>query len=102
LFPPDHQALQASFSAFLAGVGNEKRARHRPETSTGKAGAFLVPYHARCTPTTIVLGETGSIAREKTEYLTSLMPPEMVFATNSSALGADLSEDQGQQGHQRA
>ena len=45
-----------------------------------------------CTSTTIVLGETQSIAREKAEYLTSLVPLEMVLATNSAMLGADLSK----------
>jgi alkanesulfonate monooxygenase SsuD/methylene tetrahydromethanopterin reductase-like flavin-dependent oxidoreductase (luciferase family) len=45
---------------------------------------------AICTSTTIVLGETQSIAREKAEYLTSLVPLEMVLATNSAMLGADL------------
>src|SRR6202022_391526 len=47
---------------------------------------------AICTSTTIVLGETQSIAREKAEYLTSLVPLEMVLATNSAMLGADLSK----------
>ncbi|HEY2616629.1 MAG TPA: NtaA/DmoA family FMN-dependent monooxygenase, partial [Acetobacteraceae bacterium] len=63
---------------------------------------------ALCTSTTIVLGETESIAREKAEYLVSLVPLEMVLATNSAMLGADLSttkdEDElsrnkGHQGH---
>jgi FMN-dependent oxidoreductase (nitrilotriacetate monooxygenase family) len=47
---------------------------------------------AICTSTTIVLGETRSIAHEKAEYLTSLVPLEMVLATNSVMLGADLSK----------
>jgi FMN-dependent oxidoreductase (nitrilotriacetate monooxygenase family) len=46
---------------------------------------------AICTSTTIVLGETETIAREKAEYLLSLVPLEMVLATNSAMLGADLS-----------
>ena len=63
---------------------------------------------AICTSTTIVLGETQSIAREKAEYLTSLVPLEMVLATNSAMLGADLSKikddielsrNKGHQGH---
>ena len=61
-----------------------------------------------CTSMTIVLGETEAIAREKAEYLLSLVPLEMVLATNSAMLGADLSttedEDEltrnkGHQGH---
>lgn len=63
---------------------------------------------ALCTSMTVVLGETESIAREKAEYLISLVPLEMVLATNSAMLGADLSvtkdEDEltrnkGHQGH---
>jgi FMN-dependent oxidoreductase (nitrilotriacetate monooxygenase family) len=63
---------------------------------------------AICTSMTIVLGETEEIAREKSEYLLSLVPLEMVLATNSAMLGADLSttenEDEltrnkGHQGH---
>src|ERR1700738_317289 len=61
-----------------------------------------------CTSTTIRLGQTQSIAREKAEYLTSLVPLEMVLATNSAMLGADLSKtrdeadlsrNKGHQGH---
>src|SRR6516165_10207771 len=47
---------------------------------------------ALCTSMTIVLGETESIAREKADYLLSLVPLEMVLATNSAMLGADLSQ----------
>src|SRR5271166_1843010 len=63
---------------------------------------------AICTSTTVVLGETEAIAREKAEYLTSLVPLEMVLATNSAMLGADLSKtrdeielthNKGHQGH---
>jgi FMN-dependent oxidoreductase (nitrilotriacetate monooxygenase family) len=63
---------------------------------------------AICTSMTIVLGETDAIAREKAEYLLSLVPLEMVLATNSAMLGADLSttgnadelaRNKGHQGH---
>jgi FMN-dependent oxidoreductase (nitrilotriacetate monooxygenase family) len=63
---------------------------------------------AICASTTVVLGETETIAREKADYLKSLVPLEMVLATNSAMLGADLSatkdEDEltrnkGHQGH---
>jgi alkanesulfonate monooxygenase SsuD/methylene tetrahydromethanopterin reductase-like flavin-dependent oxidoreductase (luciferase family) len=63
---------------------------------------------AICTSMTVVLGETEAIAREKAEYLTSLVPLEMVLATNSAMLGADLSQtrdedelgrNKGHQGH---
>ena len=39
-----------------------------------------------------MLGETEAIAREKADYLMSLVPPEMVVATTSAMLGADLSK----------
>jgi alkanesulfonate monooxygenase SsuD/methylene tetrahydromethanopterin reductase-like flavin-dependent oxidoreductase (luciferase family) len=63
---------------------------------------------AICTSTTVVLGETESIAREKADYLLSLVPLEMVLATNSAMLGADLNrtrdenelaQNKGHQGH---
>jgi FMN-dependent oxidoreductase (nitrilotriacetate monooxygenase family) len=61
-----------------------------------------------CTSTTVVLGETEAIACEKADYLLSLVPLEMVLATNSAMLGADLSKtkdeneltrNKGHQGH---
>lgn len=58
---------------------------------------------------TVVLGETDSIARERADYLNSLIDPELSKAASSSNLGADLtkltegkslSELQGNQGMQ--
>ena len=40
----------------------------------------------------VVLGETESIAREKSAYLASLVDPELSVAASSSSLGADLSK----------
>ncbi|MGI4802421.1 MAG: LLM class flavin-dependent oxidoreductase [Janthinobacterium lividum] len=40
----------------------------------------------------VVLGETESIARERADYLTSLIDPELNLAASSSGLGADLSK----------
>jgi len=40
----------------------------------------------------IVLGETESIARERAEYLNALADPELTLAMSSSNLGADLSK----------
>jgi FMN-dependent oxidoreductase (nitrilotriacetate monooxygenase family) len=63
---------------------------------------------ALCTSITVVLGETEAIARQKADYLLSLVPLEMVLATNSAMLGADLSKtkdeneltrNKGHQGH---
>lgn len=63
---------------------------------------------AVCTSITVVFGQTEAIAREKADYLLSLVPLEMVLATNSAMLGADLSKtadeneltrNKGHQGH---
>jgi FMN-dependent oxidoreductase (nitrilotriacetate monooxygenase family) len=40
----------------------------------------------------MVVGETESIAKEKADYLLSLVEPEMVLAMNSSMMGVDLSK----------
>jgi alkanesulfonate monooxygenase SsuD/methylene tetrahydromethanopterin reductase-like flavin-dependent oxidoreductase (luciferase family) len=42
--------------------------------------------------TTVVLGETESIARERAAYLDSLIDPELSLAASSSSLGADLTK----------
>ena len=41
---------------------------------------------------TVVLGETESIARERADYLNSLIDPELSLAASSSNLGADLTK----------
>lgn len=41
---------------------------------------------------TVVLGETDSIARERADYLNSLIDPELSLASTSSNLGADLTK----------
>ncbi|MGL4290973.1 MAG: LLM class flavin-dependent oxidoreductase, partial [Phreatobacter sp.] len=40
----------------------------------------------------VVLGETESIARERADYLNSLIDPELSVAASSSGLGADLTK----------
>lgn len=40
----------------------------------------------------VVLGETASIARERADYLDSLIDPELITASSSSSVGADLSK----------
>jgi len=40
----------------------------------------------------VVLGETDSIARERADYLNSLIDPELILASSSSNLGADLTK----------
>lgn len=53
---------------------------------------------AICPSMMVVLGETNAIAQEKADYLNSLIPEEMVLATNSAMLGVDLSrvKDEGE------
>ncbi len=40
----------------------------------------------------VVLGETDAIARERADYLNSLIDPELTIAASSSGLGADLTK----------
>ena len=40
----------------------------------------------------VVLGETDSIARERADYIDSLIDPELNLAASSSSLGADLTK----------
>lgn len=50
------------------------------------------PSECAILPTlSVVIGETESIAREKAEYLDSLIDPELVMASSSQLLGVDLS-----------
>ncbi len=50
------------------------------------------PAECAILPTlSVVVGETESIAREKAEYLDSLIDPELVMASSSQLLGVDLS-----------
>ena len=49
------------------------------------------PGHCAILPAaTVVLGETESIARERADYLDSLIDPELDLASASSNLGADM------------
>lgn len=41
---------------------------------------------------TVVIGETASIARERADYLNSLIDPELSLATSSANLGADINK----------
>ena len=42
--------------------------------------------------TAVVVGETEAIARERADYLNSLIDPELVLAANSNTIGIDLSK----------
>lgn len=60
---------------------------HRRLAARGRA-----PTECAILPTlSVVIGETESIAREKAEYLDSLIDPELVMASSSQLLGVDLS-----------
>ncbi len=53
------------------------------------------PGHCAVLPAiSVVLGETESIARERSVYLASLIDPELSMAASSSSLGADLAKVQ--------
>lgn len=60
---------------------------HRRLAALGRS-----PVECAILPTlSVVIGETESIAREKAEYLDSLIDPELVMASSSQLLGVDLS-----------
>jgi len=40
----------------------------------------------------VVVGETDAIAKEKADYLNSLLSPELTMATNSAMMGADITK----------
>ena len=51
------------------------------------------PAHCAILPaTSVVLGETDSIARERADYLNSLIDPELNRASTSSNLGVDITK----------
>jgi FMN-dependent oxidoreductase (nitrilotriacetate monooxygenase family) len=60
---------------------------HRRLAALGRS-----PAECAILPTlSVVIGETESIAREKADYLDSLIDPELVMASSSQLLGVDLS-----------
>jgi len=57
------------------------------------AGRGRPPHECAILPAvSVVLGETESIARERADYLNSLIDPELSLAASSSNLGADLTK----------
>jgi alkanesulfonate monooxygenase SsuD/methylene tetrahydromethanopterin reductase-like flavin-dependent oxidoreductase (luciferase family) len=64
----------------------------RADMHTRLAALGRSPVECAILPTlSVVIGETESIAREKAEYLDSLIDPELVMASSSTLLGVDLS-----------
>src|SRR5258708_2219285 len=60
---------------------------HRRLNAAGRC-----PTDVAVLPTlSVVIGETESIAREKADFLDSLIDPELVLASSSTLLGVDLS-----------
>ena len=71
---------KADAQAFYADIKARTEACGRP------------PGHCAVLPSiAVVVGETDSIAREKSDYLDALADPELVLAGNSHLLGVDLS-----------
>jgi len=71
---------KADAQAFYADIKRRVVAHDRP------------PEHCAVLPSiAVVVAETDAIAREKAEYLDSLIDPELILATNSQMLGVDLS-----------
>src|SRR5262249_43419249 len=71
---------QADMQAFYADMKGRMTARGRTPEDCAILPQMIV-----------VIGETIAIAREKAEYLNSLIDPELSLAASSSGLGADLS-----------
>src|SRR5260370_11184640 len=60
---------------------------HRRLNAAGRC-----PTDVAVLPTlSVVIGETESIAREKADFLDSMIDPELVLASSSTLLGVDLS-----------
>ncbi len=73
------------------GVG-EMRAFY-DDIKTRMQGFGRAPHECAILPAvTVVLGETSSIARERADYINSLIDPELSLASTSSNLGADLTK----------
>ena len=63
------------------------------DIKTRMQGFGRPPHECAILPAvTVVLGETGAIARERADYLNSLIDPELSLASTSSNLGADLTK----------
>jgi FMN-dependent oxidoreductase (nitrilotriacetate monooxygenase family) len=75
------QRGEAEMHEFYIDIKSRMQARGRPPNECAILPAI-----------TVVLGETESIARERADYLNSLIDPELTLASSSSNLGADLTK----------
>ena len=75
------QRGEAEMREFYDDMKSRVQARGRPPDS-----CVILPA------VSVVLGETASIARERAAYLNSLVDDELVLASSSSNLGADLTK----------
>jgi FMN-dependent oxidoreductase (nitrilotriacetate monooxygenase family) len=77
---------------FCSHATKEDAVEYRDDIRARVAAVGRDPDQCRILPSfSIVVGETESIAREKAEYLDSLLDPELVLASSSGLLGVDLS-----------
>jgi len=76
---------------FTVQRGLDEMRAFRDDMRARLAAAGRVPDHCPVLPLlSVVLGETESIARERADYLDSLIDPELSLAFQSSNLGVDL------------
>jgi FMN-dependent oxidoreductase (nitrilotriacetate monooxygenase family) len=80
-------------AVFCASHGKAETLAFYADMKARVAAAGRAPEDCTILPAlSVVLGETASIAREKAAHLQSLINSELTLATNSTMLGADLSQ----------
>ena len=80
-------------AVFCSSHGREETIAFYAEMKNRVVAAGRAPEDCAILPAlSVVLGETAAIAREKAAHLHSLVNPELTLATNSTMLGADLSQ----------
>ena len=72
--------------------GRDARVLRRHQDAHGRRAAASPAECAILPSVSVVLGETESIARERADYLDSLIDPELNRAATSSNLGADITK----------
>jgi FMN-dependent oxidoreductase (nitrilotriacetate monooxygenase family) len=78
---------------FTAQRGREEMGAFYADIKSRMQAFGRAPQECAILPSvSVVLGETLSIARERADYLNSLIDPALVLASASSGLGADLSK----------
>ena len=73
--------------------GQAEMAEFYQDVKARMAARGRAPHECAILPSIqVILGETESIARERADYLDSLIDPELALAASSSSLGADLTK----------